>query len=133
MPENKNPRTIWNRSGDAVFHPRANVLPSSTKADIKKHQGRSSGSRFILLAAPSHPCGQWLYAAFIPGYSGGSATALHRTSLSRLSRATLNGAILQQSKEAVKDEGGRRMRQADISTTTRPFKWWAAPYGAIDF
>jgi len=54
---------------------------------------RSSGSRINLLAAPSHPdpstsSGLWtvdFYAAFVPGYSGGSATALHRLPLKSIS------------------------------------------------
>ena len=62
----------------------------------RDNRGRSSGSRIVLLAAPSHthkcparnrfavaapdPCDrvQWLFAAVVPGYSGGTATALHR-------------------------------------------------------
>jgi len=46
--------------------------------------GRSSGFRIVLLAAPSRerrPDGPWLavvMAAFVPGYSGGTATDLHR-------------------------------------------------------
>jgi hypothetical protein len=41
--------------------------------------GRSSGFRFNLLTAPSHPnLGQWQHAAFVPGYSGGTATDSHR-------------------------------------------------------
>src|SRR2546423_1121430 len=43
-------------------------------------RGRSSGSRIVLLAAPSRlPFGPAVAsAAFVPGYSGGSATDLHR-------------------------------------------------------
>lgn len=42
--------------------------------------GRFSGSRIVLLAAPSRPaCAeQWLFAAFVPAYSGGTTTDLHR-------------------------------------------------------
>jgi len=38
--------------------------------------GRSSGSRIILLSAPSHPASakQWQRAEFVPGHSGGTAT-----------------------------------------------------------
>jgi hypothetical protein len=40
--------------------------------------GRSSGSRIILLSAPSHPTSakQWHCAEFVPGHSGGTATVL---------------------------------------------------------
>jgi hypothetical protein len=39
--------------------------------------GRSSGSRINLLPAPSHPTSvkQWPRAGFVPGHSGGTATA----------------------------------------------------------
>ncbi len=40
--------------------------------------GRSSGSRIILLSAPSHPASakQWHRAEFVPGHSGGTATVI---------------------------------------------------------
>jgi hypothetical protein len=48
--------------------------------------GRSSGFRIGLLAAPSRLAltRQWLLAAFVPGYSGGTATDLHRFPYSSL-------------------------------------------------
>jgi hypothetical protein len=42
------------------------------------HRGRSSGFRIVLLAAPSRDSVAVAYAAFVPGYSGGTATDLHR-------------------------------------------------------
>ncbi len=45
--------------------------------------GRYSGSRISLLAAPSHPNGQWHSAVFVPGYSSGTATDSHRASLAQ--------------------------------------------------
>lgn len=53
------------------------VLVSTLTA--KQPTGRSSGSRIGLLTAPSHRSPrQWHVAAFVPGYSGGSATDSHR-------------------------------------------------------
>ena len=43
---------------------------------------RYSGSRVVLLAAPSHPEGQWYLAAFVSDHSGGSATVSHRLPVS---------------------------------------------------
>jgi hypothetical protein len=47
-------------------------------ASGSKPPGRSSGSRINLLPAPSHPTSaeQWPRAGFVPGHSGGTATAL---------------------------------------------------------
>ena len=43
------------------------------------HASRSSGSWIILIPAPSQVIfPQWLYAGFVPNYSGGTATASHR-------------------------------------------------------
>src|SRR5687768_15893069 len=41
--------------------------------DIYRRLGRSSDSRISLLAAPSRESSQWSFAAFVPGYSGGTA------------------------------------------------------------
>jgi hypothetical protein len=66
--------------GGAFFRERA--------VDLIRLQGRSSGFRIVLLAAPSRvgrrsACSAAsmavvLFAAFVPGYSGGTATDLHR-------------------------------------------------------
>ena len=45
-------------------------------------------------AFPSFKDSGFFEAAFVPGYSGGSATALHRSSLLRPSRAALDGETL---------------------------------------
>ena len=65
--------------GDAVFHPRfLSYCPYPRGKALQTMTSRSSGFRIILLAAPSHPLGQWNLSAFVPGYGGGSATAFHR-------------------------------------------------------
>jgi len=41
----------------------------------EEYPGRFSDSRILLLLAPSHPelvKAQWLFASFVPDYSGGS-------------------------------------------------------------
>ena len=63
--------------------------PAQPRSLYEARTGRSSGSRIILLAAPSHPriapnsgreragyCAR--RAAFVPDHSGGTATELHR-------------------------------------------------------
>ena len=46
--------------------------------------GRSSGSWFILLPAPSHPYERTVvFASFVPIYSGGTARDLHPLPLPR--------------------------------------------------
>jgi hypothetical protein len=52
--------------------------------------GRSSGFRIALLARPSRGnLPQWHFLAFVPGYSGGTATDLHRFPYSSASKDNL--------------------------------------------
>jgi len=82
----KNPRTLYG-SGDAVFHPQHTwLLMTSLREGLSPvyvNAGRSSGYRIILHAAPSRHLDSGIDAAFVPGYSGGSATVFHRFPLSR--------------------------------------------------
>jgi hypothetical protein len=67
----------------------SSLWPSSRSAKSKTRiccVGRSSGFRFVLLAALPVDIDSGL-AAFVPGHSGGSATELHRFPLNLLRRA----------------------------------------------
>jgi hypothetical protein len=71
------------RPGDAVFHPRLIILTF-----IHEGQDKLITSWAGLLASGSSYSPllpifmrQWSFAAFVPGYSGGSVTVLHRSSL----------------------------------------------------
>ncbi len=76
----KNPQTQITSLGISLFYPQNfQPTPLSTKV-LYIYTDRSSGSRIILLAAPSLPtfAGQWLsIAAFVPDHSGGLAPDLH--------------------------------------------------------
>ncbi len=48
----------------------------------QKRQGRSSGSRFVLLSAPSRFFNSGIFAEFVPDYSGGTAPDSHGIPLS---------------------------------------------------
>jgi hypothetical protein len=65
-------------SGDVVFHPQCFCKSTLSAKWDAEYIFRSSGFRIVLLAAPSHPSGQWRVAVFVPGYGGGSATDFNR-------------------------------------------------------
>jgi hypothetical protein len=67
-------------AGDAVFHPHYGIgwRAHSTERRANTITCRYSDFRIILLAAPSHPFGQWHVAVFVPGYGGGSVTDFNR-------------------------------------------------------
>ncbi len=69
--------------------------------------GRSSDSRIILLAAPSHPKSnrQWLIAAVVPFHSGGSVPDSHRIPFWPVSRH-LNCSLLSESANKRQGEKG---------------------------
>jgi hypothetical protein len=63
------------RIEDWGFYPLAPFTVLSSKTFHEEYPGRFSDSRILLLLAPSHPSttsGQWLFASFVPDYSGGS-------------------------------------------------------------
>jgi hypothetical protein len=62
--------------GDAVFHPCCQAL-DPRRDDTLFVMGRSSGFRFVLLAALPIIADSG-FSAFVPGHSGGSATDFHR-------------------------------------------------------
>ena len=67
---------------DHRCHMRSQTATSRPKrvpqAKLERHLGRSSGFRIGLLAAPSRTSSSVASAAFVPGYSGGTATDSHR-------------------------------------------------------
>jgi hypothetical protein len=63
------------RIEDWGFYPHKPFTVLSSKTTREEYPSRFSDSRILLLLAPSHPSpsyGQWLFASFVPDYSGGS-------------------------------------------------------------
>ncbi|CAI2718579.1 protein of unknown function [Nitrospina watsonii] len=54
--------------------------PLRSRRVCEAYSDRLSGFRIVLLPAPSRSLEQWQDAGVVPGYSGGTATDLHRLS-----------------------------------------------------